>query len=704
MQLGQDQTVWLLGSLCGLRRLPFDRALFLQNFPPPHSETTFIDAARCLGFRIGAVQLDRKLLTSLGGPCVAVFRQAADVTPPSGDAPSETAATAGDSQQVRVALLLRGDDDRVLYFEACSSRPQQMSSGEALSQFEPVCFLAAFDKVGAGPADGEPELAEAFGYRWFLRELARHKGVWFQVIAASLVIQVIGLCTPLFTQIIIDKIVVHQTLSTLQVISAAMVVFVLFSCAMSWLRQYFVVHTGNRVDAVLGSRVLQHLFRLPLPYFEQRSTGTLVARVHAVESIRDFIAGAAVALLLDLPFMLLFLLMMVWYSWQLALIVVGIVGLIAMASLIVTPLLRARLDHQFLQGARNQAFLTEHIAGIETVKSLQMEPRLEARYEENLAAYLAASFDSRQLSNTFGTVVHALEQGMTVMILGVGALLVMRNDGFTIGMLVAFQMFAARLSQPMLRLAGLWQEFQQAGIAVRRLGDVMNAPPEPHSMQATRLSQGQGRLEIQDLAFSHRGMETILYRGLSTVFEPGELVLVTGPSGCGKSTFAKLLLGFYQPAAGRILLDGRDIRHLSANELRMHFGVVPQETVLFSGSLHDNLSLASPHASSAEIMEACRMAGIHDDIEHLPRSYQTLIGENGTGLSGGQKQRIAIARAVLRRPRILIFDEATASLDERTAGQLAQTVNRFRGEMTVLVIAHHMPPGLLPDRELQLGN
>jgi subfamily B ATP-binding cassette protein HlyB/CyaB len=703
VQLGQDQTVWLLGSLCGLQRLPFDGALFLQKFPPPHSETTFIDAARALGFRIGAVPLDLRLLKSLASPCVAVYRPAEGGIAPPDDA-SLVGASPSHSAPVRVALLLRGDDDRVLYFEAGSSRPQQMSPGEVLSRFEPECFLAALDKPGADLADGEPQAAEVFGYGWFLRELARHRGVWLQVIAASLVIQVIGLCTPLFTQVIIDKVVVHQTLSTLQVISAAMVVFVLFSCAMSWLRQYFVVHTGNRVDAVLGSRLLQHLFRLPLTYFEQRSTGTLVARVHAVESIREFIAGAAVALLLDLPFLLLFLLMMVWYSWQLALIAVAIVGLIALASLLVTPLLRARLDRQFLQGARNQAFLTEHIVGIETVKSLQMEPRLEARYEENLAAYLAASFDSRQLSNAFGTVVHALEQGMTVMILGMGALLVMRNDGFTIGMLVAFQMFAARLSQPMLRLAGLWQEFQQAGIAVRRLGDVMNAPAEPHSLQPSRLSQGQGRLEIQGLAFSHRGMETSLYRGLSTIFEPGELVLVTGPSGCGKSTFAKLLLGFYPPTAGRILLDGRDIRHLSANELRMHFGVVPQETVLFSGSLHDNLSLAAPHASAAEIVEACRMAGIHEDIERLPRSYQTVIGENGTGLSGGQKQRIAIARALLRHPRILIFDEATASLDERTAAQLAQTVNRFRGDMTVLVIAHHMPPGLQPDRELQLGN
>src|SRR6185503_10949140 len=278
---------------------------------------------------------------------------------------------------------------------------------------------------------------------------------------------------------VIDKVVVHQTTHTLVVIAAALAMFLVFNAGMSWLRQYLVLHTGNRVDAVLGSEVFRHLLRLPMPYFEHRPTGVLIARVRAVETVREFMSGAAVSLVLDFPFLLVFTAVMFFYSWQLALIALAALALVSVLSIAVTPLLRARLNRQFLLGARNQAFLTEHVAGIETVKSLQMEPRLESRYDEMLAAYLASGFDARQVSNTYNVTANALEQAMTLAILCVGALLVMRNDGFTIGMLVAFQMFASRLSQPMLRLAGLWQEFQQAAIAVKRLGDIMDAPAEP---------------------------------------------------------------------------------------------------------------------------------------------------------------------------------------------------------------------------------
>jgi subfamily B ATP-binding cassette protein HlyB/CyaB len=370
---------------------------------------------------------------------------------------------------------------------------------------------------------------------------------------------------------------------------------------------------------------------------------------------------------------------------------------IAGISVAVTPVLRARLNKQFLLGARNQAFLTEYVAGIETVKSLQMEPRLEARYDEMLAAYLASGFDTRQVSNGYNVAANALEQLMTLAILCVGALLVMRNDGFTIGMLVAFQMFASRMSQPMLRLAGLWQEFQQASIAVKRLGDIMDAPAEPHALVPSRAPEGKAEIEIAELAFRYSPEHPYLYRNLSLALKPGRLTVLTGPSGSGKSTLAKLLLGFYQPEDGRITIDGRDIRHFSANELRQYFGVVPQETVLFSGTIYENLLAANPNAAFADAIKACKIAEIHDFIEKLPKGYNTEIGEHGVGLSGGQKQRLAIARAMLKRPRILIFDEATSSLDGPTAERFAQTVNKLKGAATILFIAHQLPKGLAVD-------
>jgi len=448
-------------------------------------------------------------------------------------------------------------------------------------------------------------------------------------------------------------------------------------------------------------RSFEHLLRLPPRYFETRPTGTLVARLHGVETIREFITGAAASVLLDAPFLVVFLAVMLWYSVPLTLIVAALIGVLAAASLAVTPLLRRRINEQFLLGARNQAFVTEHVAAMETVKSLQMEPQVAARFGRNLADYLRASFATRQLANSYGVLASAVEQTLSVAVLGVGAWMVMTQEGFTIGMLVAFQMFAGRLAQPALRLAGLWQEFQQTAIAVQRLGDLMDAPAELYSLNPARGRghgrENAGRIEIDDVTFRYRDDQAPVYENFSLKIDPGTCVALTGPSGSGKSTLAKLLQGFYLPAAGAVRIDGRDTRHLSANELRLNFGVVPQETRLFSGTLFENLIAAQPHASIAEVADACRQAEIHEFIESLPEGYRSQVGENGVGLSGGQKQRIAIARALLRRPRILIFDEATASLDRDTAEAFARTVSRLRGSATVLFIAHHVPESLAVD-------
>ena len=457
----------------------------------------------------------------------------------------------------------------------------------------------------------------------------------------------------------------------------------------------------NRIDAVLGSQVFHHLLRLPLPYFEQRPTGTLVARLHGVETIREFVSGAAVTLILDLPFLLIFLAVMFAYSWQLSLIAVGLLSIIALMSLLVAPIFRDKLNHQFMLGARNQSFLTEYVSGMATVKSLQMEPDIDRKYGDLLSQYLAAGFGTKQIGNTYNVIANGIEQVMTLSILIVGALLVMDSSnsgtGFTVGMLVAFQMFAGRMSQPMLRLVGLWQEFQQANIAVKRLGDILDMPQEPHALIPHREQAGNGLLTIHSLAFRYGEQLPWLYRTLEIAFKPGHLSVIMGPSGCGKSTLAKLMLGFYQPQEGHIALDGKDIRYLAGNELRCVFGVVPQETVLFSGTLYENLVMAHPHASFDDVIAACKAAEIHEVIEKLPEGYQTEIGERGTGLSGGQKQRIAIARALLKRPKILIFDEAVSNLDQQTAEHFAKTINKLKGKVTMLFITHQIPRGLQVD-------
>jgi len=671
--------VWLIGSLCHLNRIPFDTALLLQRFPAPHSGQQLIEAVQSLGFKTG-----EGARAAPASPSVGFLK---------GESP-------------RPAIIVKADGDRLLYFESGSQTPTTIPTAQFAERFRPAVLLLRHESstesaIQSATADA-PRVA-GFGFRWFANELLRHKEVWRDVLLASLFIQLVGLTMPLGTQVVIDKVVVHQTTSTLAVIAVALAMFVLFNAGMTWLRQYLVLHTGNRVDAVLGSQVLRHLLRLHLPYFSYRPTGTLVARVHAVETVREFMAGAAVSLILDAPFLVVFLVVMFAYSWQLTLIALVMLGLITLASVLVTPVLRARLNRHFLLGARNQAFLTEYVAGIETVKSLQMEPRLESRYDDYLASYVAAGFSTRQLSNTYNVAVNALEQVMTLGILCAGALLVMRNDGFTIGMLVAFQMFAARMSQPMLRLASLWQEFQQASISVKRLGDIMDAPTEPYALTPSRVPEGRGEVQVQQVAFRYSPELPHLYRNLNLALKPGKLTVLTGPSGSGKSTLAKLLLGFYQPEDGRITIDGRDIRHFSANELRQYFGVVPQETVLFSGTIYENLLAANPNASFGDVATACKVAEIHDVIEKLPKGYNTEIGEHGVGLSGGQKQRLAIARAVLKRPRFLIFDEATSNLDAATADQFANTINQLKGKVTVLFIAHLVPKGLQVDEVIRLG-
>jgi ATP-binding cassette, subfamily B, bacterial HlyB/CyaB len=672
-ELAQRDFVWLAGSLCELNRLPFDAALLLQRFPAPHSERQLLEALQSLGFRIGD-----GLLAKASFPCVGFLRGEAS----------------------RPAIVLRCDGAKYLYFEAGSQAPQRCAVGE--DRLEPRALLLRHQLAEKLQGDGAPE-ARGFGFHWFWQELLKHKRIWRDVLLASLFIQLIALATPLFTQVIIDKVVVHHTSSTLIAIAFGLAMFLAFNAGMSWLRQYLVLHTGNRVDAVLGSQLFRHILRLHLRYFEHRPTGVLIARVRAVETVREFMAGAAVSLVLDFPFLLIFLAVMFFYSWQLTLIALGLLFFIALISIVVTPILRARLNRQFLLGARNQAFLTEYVAGIETVKSLQMEPRLEGRYDEMLAQYLAAGFDTRQVSNTYNVAANALEQVMTLAILCVGALLVMRNDGFTIGMLVAFQMFASRMSQPMLRLASLWQEFQQASIAVKRLGDIMDAPVEPYALTPSRTADGKGEIEVRELAFRYSPEHPFLYRNLNLALRQGKLTVLTGPSGCGKSTLAKLLVGFYQPEDGEITIDGRDIRHLSANELRQYFGIVPQETVLFSGTIYENLIAANPNAAFDDVVKACKIAEIHDTIEKLPQGYNTEIGEHGVGLSGGQKQRLAISRAVLKRARVLVFDEATSALDQHTAERFAQTVNKLKGVATILFIAHQLPKGLAVDEVFTLG-
>jgi subfamily B ATP-binding cassette protein HlyB/CyaB len=700
-----EAMLWALAALSHRHQAPFDpRAMAAELAPMPRTFRSFLHAADQLGFRTTERKVTAAEFAGLDLPCVVAVaddsdreaRRSAGIDGPAQEQPDGTAwhVIAVVSARRGAKLLVRAPED---------ASPNEVDPDHLLARCQGRVTLVERpvrdQHAGAGKSQPDP----VFGLRWVARETFRHSDVWRDVLIASAAIQLVALLVPLLTQVVIDKVIVHQTTSTLLVVAAALAMVMVFTALTTWIRQYLVLHAGNRIDAVLGGAVFDHLMRLPPRYFEHRPTGTLVARMQGIETIREFLAGAGITLILDVPFLLLFLAIMFHYSVTLSLVVLGIIAGIVLLSVVVTPVLRGRVDRQFLAGARNQAFLTEFVAAIETVKSQQMEPQLRARFRQLLADYLEASMRTRSLASTFNVLAGALEQAMTVVVLCLGAWLVMNDGSLTVGMLVAFQMFAARVSGPMLRIAGLWQEFQRVEIAARRLGDILGARPEPYSLEPFRLSAARGRLRLRGLGFQYVDGGPFLFRGLDLALEPGTCVALMGPSGSGKSTIARLLQGFYLPTEGQILLDDVDTRNMAANELRGHLGVVPQETRLFSGTLFENLALSVPQASLADVEEACRLADLHPVITRMPHGYQTRIGEQGSGLSGGQKQRLAVARALLRRPRFLVFDEATSSLDAESAAAIAATINRLRGHVSILFIAHQLPPGLVVDRTLSLA-
>jgi ATP-binding cassette, subfamily B, bacterial HlyB/CyaB len=677
---------WVIESACQVLQKSYDLSLVKQQFAPPYSDSGLKNALLQLGINTTKSRLNASKLSAVSVPALVWL---SDTQSSNKAKPAIVLGIAGTNAILLRPGFAKADNIPIVDLQKSVTGTVHRLTVKEAEDTDPDAAI-------------QNAQARAFGFGWFVIELGRYKRLWNEIFLASLVIQLLALAAPLFTQTIIDKVIVNRTQSTLFVVLVGMGIFMLFTAVLSWLRQYLVLHTGNRVDAVLGAAVLERLFKLPPMYFQHRPVGVISARLHGVETVREFIASAAVTLILDFPFLLIFVAIMFYYSVTLSMIVMGTLLIISLMSLWVAPLFQKKLQTQFQLGARNQAFVTEYVSGLETVKSLQLEPQLSSQYRQFLASYLAATFATKQLANSYNSTAQLLEQVMNLLILGVGAWLVMQSNEFTIGMLIAFQMFASRVSQPMLRLVGLWQQFQQAQLSVDRLGDLMNAPIEPYNLSPKRLAPESATIEFESLSFRYSEKLPWLYKNLQNQIMAGQTIAIMGPSGCGKSTLAKLLQGFYQPSEGRIKIGGIDISNLSANELRNHFGVVPQETVLFSGTVLENLQKASPEASFEEIVAACRQAEIHAVVEAMPEGYQSVIGERGAGLSGGQRQRIAIARALLKKPRILIFDEATSALDAASAEQFAKTINGLPGDITKLFIAHGLPRSLKVDQVLLL--
>ena len=642
--------------------LPADGSQLRHQFAQsgqPLSDTDLLRAAKHLGLKTGVLTANWNKLAGIPLPALAK-------------------RTDG-----RYVVLAKLEGEKALIQDPTEARPLVLSREQFESAWNGQLLLFT-KRANLRPQDLK------FDFTWFIPAIVKYRKFLGEVLVASFFLQLFALLTPLFTQVVIDKVLVHKGFTTLYVLAVGMIALALFDAILGGLRTYLFSHTTNRIDVGLGAQLFRHVLALPLAYFEARRVGDTVARVRELEHIRQFLTSHSVTVVLDLLFTVVFLAVMWFYSPILTLVVMGSLPFYALLSVVITPAIRARLHEKFNRGADNQSFLVEAISGIQTVKALAVEPPLLRKWEEQLAGYVRASFRATSLMTVAGQTATFIQKVTTISVLWLGAYRVIDGD-LTIGQLIAFTMLSAQVTGPLLRLVNLWQELQQVGISVQRLGDILNTLPEPsYNPNRTTLPQVKGHIVFEDVTFRYRpdGMEVL--RKVSFTVAAGQIIGLVGRSGSGKSTIAKLIQRLYVPERGRILVDGVDLAQVDPAWLRRQVGVVLQENFLFNCSVRDNIALTDPGLAMEQVIQAAKLAGAHEFILELPEGYDTMVGEHGCSLSGGQRQRIAIARALVANPRILIFDEATSALDYESEAIIQQNMTQISQGRTVFIIAHRL--------------
>lgn len=626
-------------------------------------------AARHLGLRAKAVRTSSDRLGRTPLPAIAVDRNGS------------------------FFILAKIENSQILIHDPAAGQPQSLALIELDKRWSGELILFASRASLAG------EMSK-FDFTWFIPAIVKYRKLLLEVLAVSFVLQMFALVTPLFFQVVMDKVLVHRGFSTLDVIAFGLLVVVVFEVVLNGLRGYVFAHTTSRIDVELGARLFRHLLNLPMAYFEARRVGDSVARVRELENIRAFLTGNALTLVLDLLFSVVFIAVMLYYSVWLTLIVVLSLPCYGILSALATPMLRSRLHEKFNRGAENQAFLVEAITGMSTVKSMAVEPQLTRQWDNQLAAYVSAGFRTATVGLFANGGVTLVSKLVTIATMWLGARMVIAGE-MTIGQLIAFNMLASQVAQPVMRLANLWTDFQQTGISVQRLGDILNTRTELAGGKSS-LPPLQGRIEFDQVVFRYRPGGPEALRGVSLLVKPGEVIGIVGRSGSGKSTLAKLVQRIYAPERGRVLVDGMDLALADASSLRRQIGVVLQENVLFNRTIRENIALADPGAPLEQVIAAAKLAGAHEFILELPEAYDAVVGEHGSTLSGGQRQRIAIARALMTRPRILIFDEATSALDYESERVIQQNMRAICQGRTVFIIAHRLSAVRNADRIIVL--
>ena len=554
---------------------------------------------------------------------------------------------------------------------------------ELYAEVEPMAVLLTRRLGGAGV---DPE---SFGFHWFWPSIWRYRKPIGHVLLASLVVQIFALISPLFFQVVIDKVLSHRSYSTLFVIVIGLALIGLFDVLLQYLRAYALNHTTNRIDVELGQRLFAHLMRLPLSYFETRAAGQTVARMRELETIRSFLTGQGLFSALDFLFTIVFIAVLFAYSWKLTIIVLLTIPIYLLIAAFIRPPLKKQIEEKFNRAALSQQFLVESVVGVQTIKASAIEPVMRQQWEERLAAYVKTSFGTSMLSAFGQNAIQYVDKLSRAMLLLFGAKAVIDGE-LSVGGLVAFNMISAQVAQPILRLSQLWQDFQQIQVSVARLGDIINTPPEPANAAMSNLPPPRGAIAIRNVSFKYNPKGQEVLKAVTLDIKPGEVIGIVGPSGSGKSSLTKLIQRLYLPQDGQILVDGVDIAQADPAWLRGHIGVVLQENLLFNRTLHDNIALANPSMQRQLVMHFAKLAGADEFISKLPQGYDTMIEERGSNLSGGQRQRIAIARSLATNPRILIFDEATSALDYESERIIQNNMREIVKGRTVVIIAHRL--------------
>lgn len=528
-----------------------------------------------------------------------------------------------------------------------------------------------------------------FGFSWFTAQFMRYRKLFLEVLGITLALNLLGLAAPLLFQSVIDKVLIHNSMSTLSVLAFAFLAVSIWEVALGWIRTRLFTETTQKIDVELGARLFHHLLALPLSYFEKRRVGDTVTRVRQLETIREFLTNASLTVMVDPLFTLVFLAAMLVYSPMLSGIVLVSLVLYAIVSFSVAGPLRARVEDKFEKSSASNALLVESVSGIHTIKATAVEPHWQNRWERQLAAYTASSQRLINTANTGSQTIELISKLSFAAILFFGAQAVI-GGALSVGALVAFNMFAQRVSGPVIRMAQLWQDFQQVRIAIERLGDVLNHPVEPRPASAATLPTLHGAIRFENVSFRYAEDQPPVLSDITLDIPAGSSLGIVGSSGSGKSTLAKLLQRLNLPSNGRVLVDEVDIAQLDPAWLRRQIGVVLQENLLFSRTIRENIALSNPAMPFEHVVAAATLAGAHDFILRQPRGYDTEIVERGVNLSGGQRQRLAIARALVGNPRILVFDEATSALDAESEELIQNNLRAISAGRTLVIIAHRL--------------